>query len=202
MPETPSLDRLTGQLYHLPSIIARMGLSVANAQKAFDANYVENIQKLLGMINHTLGDLPEGATPDDARLAAVERLLEALAPSRYQFTETTLEFSADLAETLDVGAQAGLGFGTPAITVNAALTIGYGYDYRAAARVTAKLHAIPTDPETAKALIARSQEIDETRLDLPERSQIDDKIWDGVGAVYNALTKKDVARVSSTENGG
>ncbi len=212
MAEKPAMDRLTGQLYHLPFIIGQMGLSIANAQKAFNVDYVENVSKLMALIERTLGHKPAaagagaaagggagGAAPTEDQLAAVKTLLEALAPSRYQFTEATLDFSADLAETLDVAGQAGLGFGTAAITVNAAFSLGYGYDYRAAARVTAKLHAISANAETAKALLARAGEIDKGKLALPQLTKIEKEVWDGVTGVYNALTKQDVKKVKAED---
>lgn len=203
MSDKPTMDRLTGQLHHLPFIIGQMGLSIANAQKAFNVDYVENIKKLLGLIDRTLGSPPPDAATDPdahaARVVAVKQLLEALAPSRYQFTEATLDFSADLAETLDIGANAGLGFGTAAITVNAALSIGYGYDYRAAARITAKMHAIPASPDTAKALIERAGEIHKDKLDLPALSTVEKSIWDGVSAVMASLTNANRPAVDPQE---
>ena len=48
------MDRLTGQLNFLPSIIGKMGLSIAEAQKEFNADYVTNVAKLLGLISRTL----------------------------------------------------------------------------------------------------------------------------------------------------
>jgi hypothetical protein len=47
-------DRLTGQLYHLPSIVGKLGISIANAQKALNADYLENIRQLLVMIDGIL----------------------------------------------------------------------------------------------------------------------------------------------------
>lgn len=197
----PSMDRLTGQLYHLPFIIGQMGLSIANAQKAFNVDYVENVKKLLAMIKDTIGEAQAtaeaGAANEEAKAAAakeleqrlqvIKTLIEALAPSRYQFTEATIDFSADLAETLDIGAQAGLGFGTAAITVNASFALGYGYDYRAAARITAKLHAIPASPDVSKAMLERAKEIDKDKLAMPDRSKVEADIWNAVADVHKAL---------------
>jgi hypothetical protein len=195
----PTMDRLTGQLYHLPFIIGQMGLSIANAQKAFNVDYVENVTKILALIDRTLGDADEVQAE---KAQAVAALLEALAPSRYQFTEATLDFSADLAETLDVAGSAGLGFGSAAITVNAALTLGYGYDYRAAARITAKLHAIPANPELGKALIERAREIHSDKMTLPELSEVEKEIWDGVAGIYAALTDSQAKTVEAVPPGG
>lgn len=180
------MDRLTGQLYHLPAIIGRLGISIANAQKAFNADYLENVVKLMGLIERTLGSLKDDEDAK-ARVEAIRSLLESLAPSRYQFTETTIDFSADLAETMDKTVAAGLGFGTQAITVNAAYSKGYGYDYRAAARVTSVLHAIPLNPETAKSLLDRASTIHKDKLDLPQLSEVEKEVWDSTAAVFNAL---------------
>jgi len=190
------MDRLTGQLYHLPSIIGRLGLSIAAAQKAFNADYVDSVSTLMGLIERTLG---EAKDDDDkkAKAEAVMSLLEALAPSRYQFTETTIDFSADLAETFDVAGSAALGFGAKAITVNAAYSMGFGYDYRAAARITSKIHAYPPNAEMAKTLLERAAEIDKQKLDLPELSEVEKKIWDSTAAIYNALTGSDVKKVNA-----
>jgi hypothetical protein len=179
----PDLDRLTGQLYNLPDIIGRMGLSVAAAQKAFNADYLLRIMQLMEIIKGTVG----GVADDDARLAAMRQLIETLAPSRHQFTEATIDFSADLAETMNVGGQAGLGVNAAAFTVNAAFALSYGYDYRAAARITAKLHAIPANPEISKALLARAKEIDAAGLALPAPAEVDKQIAEAMTAIFAAL---------------
>jgi len=180
------MDRLTSQLHHLPSIIGRLGISIAEAQKEFNSDYMDNIKTLMGVIKETIGSIGgDGATADE-KVAVLKSILEALAPSRYQFTETTIEFSADLAETLDVGGSVAVGAGMQAITVNAAFSLGYGYDYRAAARIKSVIHAF-NNPETNKALLQRAKEIDETKITLPERSEVEDEIWGSVKEVFASL---------------
>ena len=41
-----------------------------------------------------MGHVADGAEPDNDTREAIVKLLTALAPSRYQFTETTIEFCA------------------------------------------------------------------------------------------------------------
>jgi hypothetical protein len=154
MPDVPQMDRLTGQLYHLPTIIGRLGISIAEAQKELNADYVASVSKLM-MLTQSL----VGATPSPETLASAKTMLESMMPSRYQFTETTLDFSADLSESKNIGFSAAGGAGMGAIVVNAAFTMGYGYDYRAAARVTSTLHARAADPEHNKALLERAATI-------------------------------------------
>ena len=182
----PRLDRLTSQLYHLPAIIGRLGVSIAEAQKELNLDYVTNVGRLMEMMKDTLG---KSADPD--KQDALRALLEALAPPRFQFTETTIEFSADLSETLRAGAQAGASVGTAALMVNAAFTLGFGYDYRAAARVKSVLHAMPAggDPGFPKALLDRAKEVDPGKLGLPDRTDLDKELYDRVSKVYDALPK-------------
>jgi hypothetical protein len=179
----PQYDRLTSQLYHLPSIIGRLGISIAEAQKELNLDYVNSVGRLMELIKTTVG------ADNAAEVPAMQSLLEALAPSRYQFTETTIEFSADLSESVQKGVQIGASVGAGAVMVNAAMTLGYAHDYRASARITSVLHARPAggDPEFPKALLARKQEIDAAKLALPPAAQVDKDILDRVGKVYEAL---------------
>lgn len=182
----PQLDRLTGQLYHLPTIVGRLGISIAEAQKELNLDYVNSVARLMALIKDTIGG------KDAVESAAMEKLLEALAPARYQFTETTIDFSADLSESVRVGAQAGASLGVGAVMVNAAMTLGYAHDYRASARITSVLHARPAggDPEFPKALLERKKEIDKQALALPALPAVDANLQDQVGKVYAALTAK------------
>lgn len=177
-------DRLTSQLYHLPAIIGRMGLSIANAQKEMNVDYVTSIGRLMVIIKNTVG---ETATPEAS--AAMVELLKSLAPSRYQFTETTIEFSADLAESMQVAAQTGIGVGTKAVMVNAALSLGYGYDYHAAARITCVIHARPVGPEMVADLLTRSKDIRADALKLPSDTELDQQLMDATKGVFDALRK-------------
>lgn len=179
----PQYDRLTSQLYHLPAIVGRLGISIAEAQKELNLDYVNSVGHLLELIKATVGS---DNAPD---VPAMQALLESLAPSRYQFTETTIEFSADLSETVKKGVEVGASVGAGAVLVNAAMTLGYAHDYRASARITSVLHARPAggDPEFPKALLARKKEIDAGKLALPPAAQVDKEIMERVGKVYDAL---------------
>lgn len=179
-------SKLVKDLSNVPSIVGSLGLSVAEAQKAFNLDYLDNIERLLGMIKGFL----DPKNPDGAELTAdeqakvqkaetqVKALLKQLAPSRYQFTETTLAVKLDLAQTLDVGASAGFSAGVGAVALNAALSVGFGYDYRAAAEVRTSIHAIPPDETTFNTLLGRAKEISATALTLPAGAQIDQKVLD------------------------
>ena len=183
----PVMDRLTGQLYHLPGIIAKLGISVANGQKALNAEYLNSVKMIMSMINETLGDTDaEG----EARVALVKDLLKELAPSRYQFTETTLEFSADLSERKTTQLQAALGGGFAGVTLSVGYAQAFGYDYRAAARITTVLHAIPANEAVFGPLVERAKEIDSTKLALGDKTEIEKETFEGIANITKALAKE------------
>ena len=191
---TAPADRLTGQLYHLPAIVGRLGISIATAQKALNVEYLDSLQRLLRLVKDTVGhaSVPvdpnsKNDKPEDALAAGVLALVRELAPSRYQFTETTIDFSADLAETLSKTVAGGIGAGFGAIVVNAAFSRGFRYDYRAAARITSVLHAIPASAELRTALLSRAKEIRDDKLGLPGVKEIDATMTNQVGSIINAL---------------
>ena len=160
-----SAERLTSQLNDLPAIIGRLGLSVANAQRALNADYTESLKELAAVIG---GLLPKGTSEDKKKV--LTPLLLQLAPCRYQFTETTIDFSADLSESLKVGVSGSLGAGFGAVVINAGASVGYGRDYRAAARIKTILSAIPADKEMAKELIDRADAFAKSGVALPPLS--------------------------------
>jgi hypothetical protein len=179
------MDRLTGQLYHLPGIIAKLGISVANGQKALNAEYLNNIKMIMAMIHDTIGDDAEPG----AKAEMVKDLLKELAPSRYQFTETTLDFSADLSERKSSQMQGALGGGFAGVTLSVGYARAFGYDYRAAARITTKLHAIPANEAVVGPLLERAKDIDATKLALPEKTEIEKETFEGIANISSALAK-------------
>ena len=182
----PVMDRLTGQLYHLPGIIAKLGISVANGQKALNADYLNNIKMIMAMINESIGD--DVAAPE-AKVGMVKDLLKELAPSRYQFTETTLEFSADLSERKSTQLQGALGGGFAGVTLSVGYARAFGYDYRAAARITTVLHAIPANEAVLGPLLERAKDIDTTKLALPDKTDIEKETFEGIANITSALAK-------------
>ena len=187
MMTAPVMDRLTGQLYHLPGIIAKLGISVANGQKALNAEYLNSIKMIMSMINETLGGV-DAAT--EAKVGMVKDLLKELAPSRYQFTETTLEFSADLSERKSSQMQAALGGGFAGVTLSVGYAQAFGYDYRAAARITTVLHAIPANEAVFGPLLERAKDIDTTKLELGTKTEIEQETFDGIANITKALASK------------
>jgi hypothetical protein len=199
MADTHASD-LIKDLSNVPNIIGGLGLSIAAAQKAFDVEYLDSIERILAMIKILLGG--RGADPNgnpvdaseeqranlDATAPFIKEMLMKLAPSRYQFTETTLSVKLDLAQSMQAAASGGLGVGFGAITLNAAFSIGYSYDYRGAAECRTVIHAYPADQATFNSLLGRAEKLSESALTLPPRTPVDQTLFDKNAAVLDKLT--------------
>jgi len=190
----PGKSKLIEDLSHVPNIIGGLGLSIAGAQKAFNADYLDGIERILVMAQQILGEKKEGGDLSDVEKARLEAfkdlfksLLVAIAPPRYQFTETTLTVKLDLAQTLKLGASVGLGVGYGGVALNAALTVGFGYDYRAAAECRTVINAVHADDKTFAALLDRAKELGNKELCLPERATIDQKLIDQTATIFEKV---------------
>jgi hypothetical protein len=166
-------SRLIKDLSNLPGIIGNLGLAVAGAQKAFNADYLENV---LVYLNEAAKRSADGTS--DAQLDAVKKILTEVGPSRYQFTQTDLSFRADLSQTFSAGGEATVGAGMGAISVNASMAVAFGYDYRAAAEVSTVLQAIPADRNVMASLLNQAEKLKPTAGELPERTDADEMIFD------------------------
>ena len=198
--DTRGASELVKDLATVPQIVGALGLSIAAAQKAFNLDYLHNVEHLLVLIKNLLGGkklAADGSTVEDmtaaekarldAELPVIKDLLAALAPPRYQYTETTFDVRLDLAQTTDVAGSVGLGVGLGAISVNAAFSMGYGSDYRAAAACKTVIHAIPADATVFNALMERAKEINDKVLELPARSVVDQQVIEQSGKVFEGL---------------
>lgn len=139
MADDPKKDPLDPQ--SVTALVSGLALSIAAAQEELDEHYVDSLSQLLTAVK-------------DAGLANTTAetlsLIKSIAPSRYQFTETTLEVRADIrmaeAKELEFGVSATFKNQVAAVAVNASYIKRSGYDYRSAARIRTVLHAIPADP--------------------------------------------------------
>lgn len=177
-------SKLLNDVSNLPELIGRTGLAIAAAQKAFNLDYLESLERLVGIAKGLLGTA--GAPPE--LIDQVRSMIAQLAPARYQFTETEIEFRADLSQSSSSSVSAGLGVSLPAVSVNAAFSTAFGYDYRAAARVRTVLHAAPADPALLQRLLERSAAISDKAMELPPAHAIDQKLLEATKSVYEKLT--------------
>ncbi len=192
-------SKLIKDLTYVPHILGGLGLSIAAAQKAFNSNYLENIEKIIALAKAVAGGQKADANGDPVEMSDDEKeryeefqsffkeMITALAPARYQYTETTLSVRLDLAQTMDFGATAGLGLGFGGVSINAAFTVGYGYDYQAAAECKAVIHAIPADQGAFPQLLNRAASINDKALTLPDRSDVDQNIIETTERIFEKM---------------
>ncbi|MBL8632205.1 MAG: hypothetical protein JNM40_03210 [Myxococcales bacterium] len=201
-------SKIIEDLTHIPNIIASLGLSIAEAQRHFDLDYLQSLERLLVMAQALLGNRKgagEELTPEERKQqeqfqSLLKDMLMAVAPSRYQFTETTLTVKLDLAQHLDVSAGVGLSAGIGGVAVNAALSIGYGSDYRGAAECKTVLHAIPADQATLRTLLDRAKDLSANSLSMPERSKVDSAVLLQTGRIYERITGVLPAQVTESSS--
>jgi hypothetical protein len=151
-PETP-IEQFYNELQTVPRLISDLALSIAEAQLRMDQNYLNALITFGNIVNHLLSS----ASPPDARATEFLNLFKAIAPSRYQFTETIVEVRADLemssTKGIDVAVKAGFNTAVFAVAVNAAYTKRSAYDYRAAALIRTQLDAIPSNTDVLDKLL-------------------------------------------------
>lgn len=153
---------LVHDLNNIPNIISSMGLGIAAAQRAFNLDYLESLERLLAIAK-------EISKEDNADLAPIfDHIVKAMAPSRYQFSETTVSVRMDLAQSMQTGTSATLGASVGAVAVNAAYTQGFAYDYRAAAEVKTVINAVHFDPNVLQTLLDNAKNLGNKVLELPE----------------------------------
>lgn len=181
------VSSLIKDLSSVPNIIGSLGLSIAAAQKAFNLDYLENLEKMLAMAKSLIGEIDETDEKAQQFIGMVNTMLLALAPSRYQFTETTLTVKLDLAQTMSKGQQAGLGINTGAVSVNAAMTSAFGYDARTAAEVRTVLHAISPDKAVFNALLSQAKDLSEDATVLPPAATVDENIVNKTNQIFKKL---------------
>lgn len=177
MEKLKEIDKFYSSLGTVPGLIGELAMSIAAAQARLDRNYVDSFTRFVEVVRKAVNDGVEdgttGAALDanaktKAKDAAATRLIglfQAIAPSRYQFTETVLEVRADLqasgATSLGVGFSIG---GPAAVAVNASYIRRNSYDYRAAALIKTTLHAISASDDVLKELLARLEKTPQTEL--------------------------------------
>lgn len=204
MPE--KVSKLVADLSKVPNIIGGLGLSIAAAQKAFNADYLENLERLVALARSLLGGKDEAGTDVSAQVGEMkvflQELLKAVGPPRYQFTETTLAVRLDLAQTMSTDVNVGLGVGYGGVAVNASLAVGYRYDYRAAAECRTVIQAIPADATMLQTLLDRAGKLSDKALELPARTEVDQRIIDQSGKVYEKVVGKLPEKIKDQAAGG
>ncbi len=172
-------SELLQDLRQIPNIIGALGLAVAESQKHFDEEYLRGMERLVALARtHDTGD------------DVIRFLLQAAAPSRYQFTETSLTVKLDLAQSKSSALQGGLGFGFAGAVVSGAYAANSSQDFRAGAEVRVTLHAVlPGDNQAAfQALLERVRQSSSRVGELPALRPADQRVHEALAAAIKALT--------------
>ncbi|MBM3521453.1 MAG: hypothetical protein FJX57_00725 [Alphaproteobacteria bacterium] len=180
-------SQLINDLSAIPGIVAGLGLGIAEAQKAMNLAYLEAVERLIALTGSLLGSAPAGTTLDAKSAEVLTSLLRDLAPSRYQFSETTMSVKLDLSQEIRGSASVGGGAALGAVVVNAGLTVGFAYDYRAAAELRTVIHAAPAGRDVFDSLKDRAAEIGKDGLTLPAGSVVDAELLTSSERVYQKL---------------
>ena len=196
-------SELIQDLSNVPSIIGGLGLSIAAAQKAFNLDYLEALERVIAavkMIADPKKDAAGGAlAPGDiSKVTAVDQslvrdMLFALMPAKYQFSETTLVVKLDLAQSMKGSGSGALGLNYGAVSLSAAFTVGFSFDYRAAAECKTVIHAVPASENAFNALLARAAVVDDKAMTLSNPSPVDQQIYTQQQTLMEKLTGVKVA---------
>lgn len=145
-----SIDKFYSTLSTLPKLIGDLGIDIAEAQRRMDQQYLED----LAAFNKIAREF--GPITVDQYIT----LFKAIAPSRYQFTETVIEVRADLQTASDsqlkVGGDVGIKSAVLSATVNFSYLKRTASDYQASAVIRTVLNAIPADPGLMETLLKRA----------------------------------------------
>ncbi len=182
-------SKLINDLNTVANIVGGLGLSIAAAQRAMNLDYLESLERLaaLAISLQNSGDAAKPVTKEQRDFAVA--LLAKFAPTRYQYTKTTLKVRLDLAQTRSTGITAGLGVGVGAIALNASFAYASGSEYQAAAECTTVIDA--TSPELDAALLTalttQAASASATSLTLPARAALDKNTVDTASRIIEKL---------------
>ncbi len=182
-------SKLIQDLNTVANIVGGLGLSIAAAQRAMNLDYLESLERLAALAI-SLQNGADAAKPvsKEQRDFAVA-LLEKFAPTRYQYTKTTLKVRLDLAQTRATSIGAGLGVGVGAIALNASFAYASGSEYQAAAECTTVIDATSPQLDAAMltALTTQAAQASATSLAVPARAQLDKDTIDASSRIIEKL---------------
>jgi hypothetical protein len=187
-------SKIIKDLKSVPNIVGELGLNIAAAQKALNHDYVQNLDRILGVALDLIGKTPAPpaggaapAAPASEALDIVKDVIRQLAPVRYVFTETSLAVRLDLAQSFEGGAEVGLGGGVGAVMVNASLSLAFAQDYRGTAECRTVIHVDPRSAGVNDTLTARAKELSQQALPLANLPQVDKEIFDSLKGLRDKL---------------
>ena len=162
------MAKFYNDLQTVPKLVSDLALSIAEAQRRLDHDYIENLTEFAKVI----GSVSQLTASDPANAGRFTELFRQMAPSRYQFTETVLEVRADIQMSQFNETNAGVNLGIKAsvfaLAINASYTKRSAYDARSAALIRTTLHAITSDSIMDK-LLQRAANAPQTTMPETKR---------------------------------
>lgn len=150
----------------LPEMVMKLGLGIAEAQRALDENSVQTAQMLatttvplvlaVTQVISSSGDVSfTNASPVEVSLLQI-----GLMPTFYQFSEATIEVTMDIKTTtsretnIKVSASAKVGFGCFSASVNAEVSHNrkFGKEVHGTSKLVTKMVPVPPPPRIAPEL--------------------------------------------------
>jgi hypothetical protein len=150
----------------LPEMVLKLGLGIAEAQRALDENSVEtakmladtNVKLVLAVTETIAADGKVSFTNADP--VEVSLLQVGLMPTFYQFSEATIDVTMDIKVTtstefnLKVSSSAKVGFGcfSASVNVDASYNRKFGKEVHGTSHLTTKMVPVPPPPRIAPEL--------------------------------------------------
>jgi hypothetical protein len=141
----------------LPSMVAKLGLGIADAQRALDDNSIETLQALndadkidvISSITRTISD--EGEVTYESFSTQMTPFQLGVMPTFYQFSEATIDVTMDIKTTsqtdtsVKVGAEAKAGWGLYSASVRTDVEHNrkFGKEVHGTSQLTTKLVPVP-----------------------------------------------------------
>jgi len=151
----------------LPEMVMKLGLGIAEAQRALDENSVETAQMLVDTTVPLVLAVTQTIAADgtvsftNAAPVDVSLLQIGLMPTFYQFSEATIEVTMDIKTTssretnVKVSAKAKVGFGCWSVSVNTEVSHNrkFGKEVHGTSRLVTKMVPVPPPPRIAPELM-------------------------------------------------
>jgi len=187
-------SKIINDLKNVPNIVGSLGLNIAAAQKALNADYVQNLDRIVKIAKALVGKPSAAPGPVDGTAATTPPHIESLkdvitqlAPARYVFTETTLNVRLDLAQSFEGGGELAVGGGVGAVMVSAGFSLAFAQEYRGTAECKTVIHVDPRSLAANEALINRAKELNTIELALTDAPSVDTAIFESLRTLRTTI---------------
>jgi hypothetical protein len=163
----------------LPSMVAKLGLGIADAQRALDDNSIETLKALndaddVTVITAIQRRITDDGVEYDSYTAEMSPLQMGLMPTFYQFSEATIDVKMDIKTTsqtdtsVKVGAEAKAGWGlySASIRTDVEHNRKFGKEVNGTSHLVTKLVPVPP-PERIEPEVYTDDQREEEEGEIP-----------------------------------